>query len=153
MDVESLASTIALEEITLALLILAASVAIGLVVREFIKNHAHRFTKFTKTTVDDEFLAALEKPVYLGIILVGLYFAVMSISLSWQYAPEMEKVAKILGILLVAYTAARLINAVFSWYMKEVAPKTKSTFDEKYLPFFRKAGHIVVYSITFIIIL
>jgi len=63
------------------------------------------------------------------------------------------KVAVGFGILWTAFTLMRLIKAIFTWYEHELAVKTKTDFDDKYLHIIRRAINILILVMSMLILL
>jgi len=57
------------------------------------------------------------------------------------------------GILLASWAGVRVIAALFRWYAHEIAGKTKSKMDDKYLHIFRRVINIILYAVVGMLIL
>lgn len=140
-------------DIVLAAAILLIFIVLSKLIYFFLKKVVTRWTKKTKTTLDDEILKAIEKPIYICTIFAGLYFALMHVSAFAKYFSEIQRIFVVLYILFGAFFVITIVNAVFRWYMHEVALKTETKFDEQFLPIARKIVNGFIFAITFILIL
>jgi small-conductance mechanosensitive channel len=150
-----------------ALFIILISVAVAYAFKYIIKFIAWKLAKKTKTNLDDEILYALERPAVWGSIVLGIYIAVMTIIPSIascmipgedgvlvdRCTPVMWKVGFGLAILWITLTLQRLVRAFFKFYEQELAAKTKSNFDDKYLHIIRRAVNIFIFVVAIIIFL
>ncbi len=116
-------------------------------------NVALTVARRTKTTLDDEIISAIKKPLYYLIILIGVDFA-------WQGIRIHAGIVSILGslifageILLAAFFIVRLIGVFVGWYAKNIAAKTKSGFDDEFLPLFNRISALFIYGSALVIIL
>lgn len=65
----------------------------------------------------------------------------------------LNKISAALVIFFATYWAFKLIIALFDWYAANVAAKTKSDLDDKFVPLFKKLAVIAVWAIGLIIML
>lgn len=140
-------------DVFVSIAILLVFIVLSKVVYFFLKKVVSSWTEKTKTTLDDEILKAVEKPIYVGVIFLGVYFALMHLSGLVNYFPEIHKLFGVLYILLGTFFVVGLVNAVFKWYGKEVALKTETKLDDQFLPIARKIVDGFIYAIAFILIL
>lgn len=111
------------------------------------------FTSKTKTKLDDLIMRAIKKPIYIAIILGGIYFAIQYLNFLSAYATIINQGFAILWILIGAYAGARIVNAFFRWYSTDIAAKTKSKIDDTLMPIVSKIINAFIYVIALIIIL
>jgi len=140
-------------DIVLAVTILLIFMVLAKVIYFFLKKVVVIWTKKTKTTLDDEILKALEKPIYIGVIVAGLYFALIQISALAAYFSEIRLVFIAMSILIVAFLVTGIINAVFRWYNREISLKTGTGFDNQFLPIIKKIINGFILAIALILIL
>jgi small-conductance mechanosensitive channel len=99
---------------------------------------AKRITAKTKTNLDDLLIEALERPVFLAIVLIAIAIALEALPIIQGYQAIFRKAVGAAAVLLGVYTGIRVANAVIAWYGKEVADRTKSTIDDNLLPLIRR---------------
>ncbi|MBI2579226.1 MAG: mechanosensitive ion channel family protein [Candidatus Aenigmarchaeota archaeon] len=138
--------------------ILAAAIVAVFVVASklfviFLERVVLRITSKTKTALDDAILKAVKKPLYIGIILAGVFLAIDSLNYVDIYLDAIKAGFTVIWVLLGAYTASRVLKAFFSWYATEIAQKTKTKLDETMMPIIRKILNVFIYAIALMIIL
>lgn len=117
-----------------------------------LKRYVAKVTNLTKTTVDDEILRIIRKSIPIGIIIVGLYFALMSLSFIAVYSLYLKNAFMIIIVIFAASTIIKIINIVTRWYGEKIALKTETRLDEQFISVFRHSINIFIYFIAFIII-
>jgi len=140
-------------DVVYAIVIVIAAYVIGQVVKLIINRVAKKLTKKTKTSLDDELLHATGTPLLAGITGVGIYIALLTISYLSPYEARIHTGAQIAGILWGSWLAMRIIKGLFIWYGKEIASKTKSKMDDKYLHVFRRIINIILFAVVGMMIL
>jgi small-conductance mechanosensitive channel len=136
-----------------ALVIIILSLVASKLINFFLVKVVHHFAKRTKTSLDDELVNALRRPIFLAVLLYGLYLAAQSVEFLAPYSYRIDKVAVVLGILVMFYAVVRIVNALFKWYGAEVAGRTKTDLDDKYISIFKRVLDIFLYIIAGMIIL
>lgn len=121
-----------------AALIILISVLVGKVVNFIIRRISHHVTKKTKTTLDDILLNAVQRPILVGIVLGGVYFALPFITILAAYTAEITLGFSIIYTLFGLWFAIRVVNAIVEWYATDIASKTKSEKDDQFLPIIKK---------------
>ncbi len=137
----------------LAAAIVVASVVASKLFLMLFERAVLRITAKTKTTLDDAILKAVKKPLYIGIILVGVFLAIDSLNFVDVYLDTIRAGFTVIWILLGAYTVSRVLKAFFSWHAKEMATKTATKLDETMMPIIRKILNVFIYAVAFMIIL
>jgi small-conductance mechanosensitive channel len=108
----------------------------------------------TRTRLDDMIIKALTAPVYITIIVAGLWLALIrNPLLSPEQVATVHKIAVILYIGIAAVVAVRVTNTFLLWYAEDIAPLTKSDVDDKLIPLLRRVANVVIYVIAILIIL
>jgi len=112
-----------------------------------------QFTAKTETTLDDELIRALQRPVQLLVILTGFVLAVHSLEIGNLYFEPFDKIVMILYILTGAYLASNIVHAFIQWYSNDIAPKTKSRLDDQLMPFLDKVDKIIIFILALLMII
>lgn len=144
------------EDLTLfasAILIFLASLVIAKFVDLFLVKHIKPIAKKTKSTMDDVIVDTIRKPLFFGIILAGIYFALHSIPLLSEYPEEIDLGFFLITVLFFTFVLARVINVAIKWYAREVAKRTKTQLDKQFLPVIEKISYAFIYAIALILIL
>ena len=114
---------------------------------------APKFTKFTASDLDDRIIEAVRRPVYLLIILVGLYIAIARLPLPEKIKAVADGIVFVLGVAIVIYLALRVADAIIEWYATEIAAKTESTVDDQLIPLVEKVANIFILVMGLITVL
>ena len=153
LDIDPLENIGLYRDLFVALGIFLVFVLFSWLTRRMLKVHAKKLAKFTTTSLDDEILEAVKRPLSIGIVLLGAHVSINSIPMFSTYSEVLSQFFRVVLIVLLSYTCVRVLNASVGWYMKDIAAKTESTFDDKYIPLFRKIISIIIYLLTGLLIL
>ncbi|MBI4018517.1 MAG: mechanosensitive ion channel family protein [Candidatus Aenigmarchaeota archaeon] len=134
-------------------IIIIASVVFSQAFMIFLGRVVLHVTAKTKTTLDDAILRAIRRPLYIAIILGGIFLAIDSLNYVDPYLDTIKAGFTVVWVLLAAYTVSRIIKEFFDWYAKEIVAKTKTKLDETFMPIIRKMLNFFIYAIALIIIL
>ena len=103
-----------------------------------------RATSKTSTDLDDMLMNAISLPLIIGIGIVGLFVALQRIPLSPEEGNYVNLGFSVFYILFGALIAIRIINVIVYWYAENAAKKTKSKFDDHFLPPIRRMISLIV---------
>lgn len=125
---------------------------IGFFVLGWIINHIfeHYFKKWaekTKTTIDDEILRNVKKPIYVLVVFLGIYFFIKNLSVLDKYDNVIDPTFLLIEILLVAFIFTRVTNVLIAWYAERQEKRKKVSQHILYV--FRSVFNGVVYLIAF----
>jgi small-conductance mechanosensitive channel len=151
--VESLLPGIPYPTLMDALLYLLVSIVAAKGIDLSLRLLARRVASRTRTSLDDLVLGAIERPIVLGGVLVGLYLASKTWDVVLPYVQFTHMAFMAAFIAYGAYMAIRVINAFVEWYMTEVAARTRTKKDEQFIPIIRKALYGFVGLLAFLWIL
>lgn len=140
-------------EYAYAAAIVLAALVLSRVAKLLLDRVAARAARLTKTTLDDEIIAALKRPVPLVVIVAGTYFALKQIAALRQYATAVNQLYNVVLILIAASIASNIFQIVLAWYLRGVAPKAQTAADKQFMPIIRTLSFIFIYGAALIIIL
>ncbi len=140
-------------DIILAVIIFASSIIVSKLIYVFIERFIGAYAAQTKTTIDDEILKAIRKPLYFGIIIVGSNFALSSINVLKSFSGLITQMATLILILLGVSVTVKMVNILIRLSASEIAQRTHTKIDDKFLPIFSKMSKLVIYSIALMLIL
>lgn len=103
-------------EIVVAIFFFILAFVIGWIVYAFFEKYVKKLASKTKTKLDDLIIENVKMPIYLLILLIGLYFAITSLSFIERYKFYIDAVFTIAEIFLVAFVIARIFNVLIGWY-------------------------------------
>jgi len=136
-----------------AFIFFALSLIIGWIIYHIFTRYFSRWAKKTKTTVDDEIIKNVKKPIYFLVILIGFWLAVDQLIFLDQYSIYIGYIFLTAEVFLVAYIITRIINVLLKWYAERMARKTKQEVSTNILIIFKKLLHAVVYIFAFLVLL
>jgi small-conductance mechanosensitive channel len=110
-----------------------------------------KVAKRTETGLDDIVIHTVKRPLQIGIILLGLYFAIGYIPVLAAYTAEIAMAFTIIFSFYIAFIASSVVAAVIDWYSMEVATKTKTKRDEQFLPIIKKAAYGIIFGIMILV--
>ena len=127
---------------------------IGFFVLGWIINHIfeHYFKKWaekTKTTIDDEIIRNVKKPIYVLVIFLGIYFFIKNLSALDKYDSIIDPTFLLIEILLVAFIFTRVTNVLIAWYAERQEKRKKVSQHILYV--FRAVFNGIVYLIAFFV--
>lgn len=116
-----------------------------------IGKYFSRWAEKTQTTLDDAILKAVKVIAIIAIIIIGMEFALSPLPFLQQYGEQMNVIFTILEILLGAFAATRISNALVDWYLNR---NNGSERRNNHLLFLlRKIVQFIAYTFAFLIIL
>ncbi len=151
--VSVLAGFIGSNDILAAIAILVGSYLGAGLIYFVLEKYVSRLTKATKTTLDDELLLALKRPIYIAAIAFGIYLSLLRIKALNSYSQIISLAAVSFFILLGAYTIARVISTFMLWYAESLADKTHTAIDQRFIPVINKILSIFIYILALVVIL
>lgn len=140
-------------DILVALIILAIFAVIAKLTAYLLHETLPRLTAMTETTLDDELIKALQRPIQLFILLTGSALGIHSLEFGHIYFETFDKIIMILYIILGAYLVSNIVHALIQWYSNDIAPRTESKLDDQLMPFLDKVDRIVIFTIALLMIL
>lgn len=136
-----------------SIIFFALAIVIGWIVYHLFEFYFTRWAKKTKTTIDDEIIKNIKRPIYFLVILIGFWYAVDQLVFLDEYSLYIGYIFLAAEILLIAYIITRVINVLVSWYGERVVRKGKKAVSTNILVIFRKLLHAVVYIFAFLVLL
>lgn len=95
-------------------------------------------------------------PVVLFLLLICLYW-LYKVKFSGRLSGELQLDAKkyfaTIFILAITFLLQRVIGGILNWYSETVAAKTLTRLDDELIPLLRKVSKIILWIITFLVIL
>ncbi|VAW37381.1 Potassium efflux system KefA protein / Small-conductance mechanosensitive channel [hydrothermal vent metagenome] len=141
-------------EIGEAILIIAVAWLLSWASRYFLTQVVKRLIARTNTQLDDVILQAVDYSFRAAILVGGIEFALLRLSfMSEAWLNSLDRLFFVLYSLLIFIFLYRLIGGLVRWYGAEVAHKTETDIDDKFLGLFRRLAHIVLMMTLFVIIL
>lgn len=139
-----------LQDLLIAVGILVGGFIVGKVVYFLFKTVGRKVTAKTKTDLDDVFIDIIEEPIVAIIFLIGAYGSAAYLKIQDGLFSVMLKIAV---ILVLAWTAVRLVNGIRDKVLVPLAAKTKADFDDQMIPLFSKGSKAIIVIIALIMLL
>lgn len=137
----------------IALGILLASFILAKLIYWIFGNVIKRFTKKTKTKIDDIIVDTLEKPVIFGLTIFGLWYGVHQLMFPDSVNLWLNNVYHVLVAITVTWLIARLVDAIIQEYLIPLTEKTDSDMDDQLIPVVRKGLRSMIWILGIIVAL
>ena len=139
----------------LAIIVFLGTAILGRwVIKTIFGKVIHRFTGFTKNTLDDAILDAITPPLYWLALIYAFQFAIDRLGDIFEFLQfDLDQIYFVLFSLVGFVTAWRLIGNIANWYRKQLATTGEIELGEQLLPFFRRVVLIILTLIVIIILL
>jgi MscS family membrane protein len=141
-----------LRELALAgIIVVSVAVAARLLVL-FIDRIVLRMTRKTRTALDDLMLNAVRTPLFLFIVLVGVWVAVSQLTFLDETWSQVINGIIFVSLVLVSYVLlSRLIGDILEWYTKDLA--LAGVIDAQLVGFLRRLIQLTLLAIAGIMVL
>jgi small conductance mechanosensitive channel len=95
-----------------------------------LRRIARRVAARTSTALDNMLIESLEWPIFVGIVLSGMYFAILHLPLRETVDFEIRRGFHIAFIFLAAFAGVALLDSIYRWFKLEVTSKTQTSLDD-----------------------
>lgn len=134
-------------ELIWSVILLIGFFILGWIINHIFEHYFKKWAEKTKTTIDDEILRNVKKPVYVLVIFIGLYFFIKNLSILDQFDNIIDPIFLLIEILLIAYIFTRVTNVLIAWYAEKQEKRKKVSQHILYV--FRSVFNGVVYLVAF----
>ena len=139
-------------QFVLSVIYFILAILIGMIVYRIFERYFTKWAKKTRTNLDDEILANIKLPIYLVVIVIGLFYALSPLRILDAYIFQITLIFSIIEILLVSFAVTRVINVFVAWYAERKREREKDVSDHL-LFLLKRLLHIVVYIFAFLFVL
>lgn len=141
--------------------ILCATLALGLFLRFLIRRFLVRLVGRTRMVLDDKLCEILSRHIPWLLLLLVAYQLVLVLGIEPPFTePPLLRVMKgtravlyILNALYIALIVTRIVDALISWYLHDIAKKTATQLDDELAPLVNRLTNILLLLLTVIVIL
>ncbi|MBL7070066.1 MAG: mechanosensitive ion channel [Candidatus Omnitrophica bacterium] len=91
-------------------------------------------------------------PVIIGILIFAAFWFLYA-EYGQAYRKQLDKAIQIIIILFATYWTYKIASALFGWYAANIARKTETTLDDRFMPLFRRISATIIWTIGLIILL
>lgn len=128
-------------------------IVIALVIAFIIDPIVHRFTRKTKTELDDRLLKIIHGPLFAIIVLYGIVNSLEILNIPIDIIATIELIYSISMVIIIVWLAYRIYDNILIYYAKSFAKKTEMEIDDVLVPLFEKIGMIIIPLLGFTAIL
>ncbi len=107
----------------------------------------------TRTSLDDQIVNAVGRPVFLFVVLFGAYAGLTASTFLDEHQDQVDRGLLSAAIVIGGYLVRRMLNALIAWYGEEVASRTATTWDERVLPLVQRVSNVVILGIVVMLVL
>lgn len=141
-------------QLSIAFLLVVLGI-VARVVMVFVARHQlAKLTAKTESRADDLALEAVVGPLGAILPLAGIFLAIrylVSLQPEWTWLAQVDRVFRIVSILLITWTAVRLVDAG-AMLLSEMSARTESKLDDQLVPLARKGGKIFIGTLGFVLV-
>ena len=142
-----------LDPVTTAVIILI-SLAVALIFHRLLFPIIFRATRWIPSDLDDRMLNAIRRPFTVGIVLLGVYLAlVVPLDLDAGQRDRVDAIIGLLGILVGVMVAVALVSNLIDWYLENLAARTQHVVDLRLFPLLRRISVVLIYGLGGLLIL
>ncbi len=135
----------------IALTIIVLSMMIGKIVYWFFSKIAKLITAKSRSKFDDIIVDMIEEPVTFMVVIMGIWFALGSLSLPEGFTNLIANAYQVIIALLVGWLLSRLFDAIYQEYLIPLTEKTESELDDQLAPILSKGVKMIIWSMAVII--
>ena len=141
-----------LDPVTAVVIFLIGLLA-SLVFHKLLLPVALRVTHHIPTDLDTQIVLAFKWPVTLGIVVLGLYLAlVIPLDLTEFQRSLVDRFGRLLGIIDGIALAVGLMSRALDWYLTNLASRT-NFIDVRFYPLLRRVAVAIVYAVGILLVL
>lgn len=135
----------------IALAIVLVSLVVARLVVLFFERYLEGLARKTETKIDDYVLRVAKTPIYIILVLLGLYFALAYIQFPW--IGMVEVALKVAGIAMGTWLSFSILGVVIREYGHSLAMRTSSDIDDVLVPIAEKIARITIIIIGVLLVL
>ena len=139
-------------KITYALGTILASVIAAKIIHFLIERYLLKLAEKTHSKLDDKFVQIIKKPIYYLIILLGVYMAVGYVLVTPASDP-IKNLVSVVGIVILGWFVGRLSDLLIKEFGGSITNLADTTGGGEALPFLSRVVKIVIYIVTFSMVL
>ena len=134
--------------------IVLISLAAALVFNKWVFPVALRWARWIPTELDTALLNAIRRPFTAGILLLGVYLAlVIPLDLSPGQRDRVDTVVGLLAIIVGIFMVVSIVSKTMDWYLENLASRTTHVVDMRLFPLLRRAVVAIIYGLGGLLIL
>ncbi|MEE8167599.1 MAG: mechanosensitive ion channel domain-containing protein [Candidatus Hydrothermarchaeales archaeon] len=134
-----------------ALAIVLAAIVVSKLFLTFVERYVEEFAKKTDTKIDDFILRITKVPIYILLILLGIYFALAYVQFPWLSG--IEGFFKVIGIVIVTWVGYSISSVIIREYGQSLASRTSTDIYDILVPVAEKITKITIIAIGILVVL
>ena len=135
----------------IALMIIVSSFFLAKLVYWICKNILRKFTKKTKTDLDDLLLDNIEEPFVFSIIIFGFWISTQYLYIAEGWLHTSENIFYVLFALNITWVFSRVFTAIITKYLEPLVTQTESDLDDQLLPILKKGINITIWILGILV--
>lgn len=132
---------------------IVGALIIGKILYWFSGKVLKKITQKSKSKLDDLLIDMLEEPVVFALIIAGIWFSVMRLTLSESSMNFFYNIFRVLLTINVTWLVSRVFSSIIKEYVEPLTSKTESDLDDQLLPILKKGVNSVIWILGIIIAL
>jgi MscS family membrane protein len=140
-------------QVSVALLLAALGFIARLVLNFVARHQLAKMTARTESHADDLAVAAVVGPLSAILPVAGVFLGarfLVSLQPEWTWLTQLDRVFRLVSILLITWTAFRLVNAG-AMLLSEMSARTESKLDDQMVPLARKGAKFFIATLGFLL--
>jgi small-conductance mechanosensitive channel len=141
--------------VTTFLLVIAGGLICSKIGMFLINKVIRKITEKTPTTLDDKLLDALQTPIQVGIVVLGVYVALKITEGVSKYGKIVDTAGYVAAVFFATWILSRSVGAFIKWYAEKMdgVDAKEGFLSKQILPFSGKLVSIAIFAVGLIIIL
>lgn len=110
-----------------------------------------KITAKTPTDFDDILLSIIEKPLFMFLVVLGIWFSLSLLVLPAGLDLFIRGVVDLLGVMLLAWFLVRFLDLLIEQYINPLMANSDSALGDQLLPLLQKTGKILIWAVAIIL--
>jgi len=127
--------------------IVVISVIAARIIYWFISIILRQYTKHTNTELDDLIIKRIDKPIALGVVLIGIRYALKLLTFPHLLNNYVHRGFVLMATLTVTWLFTRIVRAAIEFYFRQNSEHAESKTDKQIMQVAKRASVIVLWSV------
>lgn len=138
-------------DLLVSLLIIMVSVVVARVAYYLLSKTLRHYSKHTNTELDDLIIKRIDTPIALGIILIGIRYALKLLVFPHLLNSYIHRGFVLMCTLAVTWLFTRIIRALIEFYFRKYREAEPSKYDEEMQALAKSSAVILLWALGFIV--
>jgi len=134
-----------------ALAVILITIIIGKILFWVFKNIIKKITAKTKSNFDDILVFSIEKPIVMGVSILGFWIAFKMLDFGNSFTLFINHAFTFIIIINVTWFLAKLVNALIEEYLVPLAEKTENDLDDQLIPIAKKTLKALIWTLGIVV--